>query len=78
MKYNDPEIVELMREVIREEQNNLNEDFIEMVKLFREMKNIPKAIRLLGLYMAENGFTIHEDKGTLFHKTDEGFYETTV
>ena len=75
MKYNDPEIIELMREVIREEQSNLNEDFIEMVKLFREMKNIPKAIRLLGLYMAENDYTIHEDKGTLFHKTDEGFYE---
>ena len=75
MKYNDPEIIELMREVIREEQSNLNEDFTEMVKLFREMKNIPKAIRLLGLYMAENGYTIHEDKGTLFHKTDEGFYE---
>lgn len=75
MNYNDSEIVELMREIIREEQSNLNEDFIEMVRLFREMKNIPKAIRLLGLYMAENGFTIHKDKGTLFHKTDEGFYE---
>lgn len=76
MEYNDQEMIKLMREVIREEQQGyLNEDYIEMVKLFREMKNIPKAIRLLGLYMADNGFTIHEDKGTLFHKTDEGFYE---
>lgn len=76
MKYDDLEMIKLMREVIREEQQGyLKEDYIEMIKLFREMKNIPKAVRLLGLYMADNGFTIHEDKGTLFHKTDEGFYE---
>lgn len=75
MKYDDDELIQLMREVIREEKTNSNEDYIEMIKLFREMKNIPKAIRLLGLYMVDNGFTIHEDKGTLFHKTDEGFYE---
>lgn len=76
MNYNDPELIELMKEVIKEQQNNQDEEQIEMLKLFREHKNIPKARRLLGLYMARNGFSIHEDKGTLFHKTEEGFYES--